>query len=332
MLRTVVEADGRLRVLPTVPDVMIEWLDCSPSEARAQRHHRVLDVGRWPLFGAALTRGEDSKTYLHFDFDLIIMDARSLHLFFEEWGTLVAGLLAHGSMPALASPPPWRQVVAARDRISPDPHKLDRARAYWEARLSELGDAPLLPYACPLHTIVAPTFEHRERHLSATTTEALQRHARHLGCTVSVMLLAAYAEVLSAFSGPQSACVINVLSSNQPEGVPTAIGDFSSLVLVRVDLGAASFSEMAAAVQQQLWQDLDHGDVGGVEVQRALAARQGRPGAAVLPVVFTGMIGMLNRSVMNWAGQLTHTCSQTSQATLDNQVCLRKIATTLVTN
>lgn len=322
MLRAVVEADGRLRVLPTVPDVMIERPDCSPSEARVQRSHRVLDVSRWPLFGVALTRDESGKQYLHFDFDLIIMDARSLHLFFEEWGTLVAGLLAHGSMPALAQPPSWRQVVAARNRISHNTRKLARARAYWEARLSELGEAPLLPYACPLHTIVAPSFERREHRLSAAATEALQRYARHLGCTVSVMLLAAYAAVLRAFSGPQSACVINVLTLSQPEGVPTAIGDFSSLVLVRVDYGATAFSEMATAVQQQLWQDLDHGDVEGVEVLRALAARQGRPGAATLPVVFTGVLGMLNRSVMNWAGYLTHACAQTSQATLDNQVCL----------
>ncbi len=76
-------------------------------------------------------------------------------------------------------------------------------------------------------------------------------------------------------------------------GINTVIGDFTSLVLVEVDTsGQATFTERARAVQDRLWQDIDHAAVSGVRVNRELAQAKGTAHAA-MPIVFNSTLSEL---------------------------------------
>jgi len=58
--------------------------------------------------------------------------------------------------------------------------------------------------------------------------------------------------------------------------VNDVVGDFTSLSLLEVtDSTQGSFEARARQLQEQLWKDLDHRYVGGVQVQRDLAKLQG---------------------------------------------------------
>src|SRR6185437_12069707 len=71
------------------------------------------------------------------------------------------------------------------------------------------------------------------------------------------------------------------------------IGDFTSLVLLEVDTaGPVSFAERARAVQDRLWQDIDHAAVSGVRVNRELAQARGTAQAA-MPIVFNSTLSEL---------------------------------------
>src|SRR5439155_5371964 len=94
MLRAVVLPNGQQQILPEVPPYRIETLDLRGADAasavgrtaalRSTMSHRVLPSERWPLFEIRATLLDGARTVLHFGFDALILDARSLRLLFAE--------------------------------------------------------------------------------------------------------------------------------------------------------------------------------------------------------------------------------------------------------
>ncbi|NJL23635.1 MAG: AMP-binding protein, partial [Leptolyngbyaceae cyanobacterium SM1_3_5] len=86
-------------------------------------------------------------------------------------------------------------------------------------------------------------------------------------------------------------------------------------------LYSSSFTQRAQQIQAQLWQDLDHRDVSGVEVLRQLARSQQRITSALMPVVFTSILMSEQKSDrLPWQSEVVYSLSQTSQVYLDHQV------------
>ena len=99
------------------------------------------------------------------------------------------------------------------------------------------------------------------------------------------------------------------------------VGDFSSLNLLVVEAAVgASFRDRAHAIQRQLWEDMSHRLVSGVQVLRELA-RRGKP--ARMPIVFTGAVslGTAGRDASGFSGMgtLVTSITQTPQVWLDHQ-------------
>jgi non-ribosomal peptide synthetase component F len=104
------------------------------------------------------------------------------------------------------------------------------------------------------------------------------------------------------------------------------VGDFTSVTILEIDrTQAESFEARARRLQAQLWSDLEHRYVSGVQVIRQLQGRRrGSSRRALYPVVFTStLIHDVDRpvspSLTNMAEQV-HRSSQTSQVWLDNVV------------
>src|SRR5690606_35785655 len=99
------------------------------------------------------------------------------------------------------------------------------------------------------------------------------------------------------------------------------VGSFTSLVLLEVDgASAPGFAGRARAVQEQLWRDLEHREVPGMDVLRELNRTRG--GVATMPVVFTSTLALRRAfgRVAPAPARTVFSCAQTPQVWLEHLV------------
>lgn len=331
MLRAVVNADGTQQVIENVPPYEFTVTDVrgQPEAAiqaaldalRAEMSHQVFATDQWPLFDLRAVYVAGNRFRLFLSIDILIADILSLMLLITEWSQFY-------DEPALRLPPldlTFRDYMVAEHAIQETEH-YRRAHAYWWAKLADLPPAPELPLARAPGSLEQPRFVRRHAEMDAATWQQLQRRARQAGITQSGVLLAAYAEVLSAWS-KHSRFTLNLTRFNRfplhPQ-VNDIVGDFTSVSLFVVDNSEAEcFAARARRLQTRLWQDLDHPYVSGVQLIRELARRRGGTAEALMPVVFTSalVLGSFNLEQLNLYRQseLVYSLSQTSQVWLDHQ-------------
>ncbi len=331
-LRLVVSADGRQRILRSAPPYRIAVADLAgraDAEAaleavRAEMSHQKLVPERWPLFEIRASALGGGRIRLHVSVDGLILDGWSLQILFSE---LVRCYLdATQPLPELTLS--FRDyVLADRALRSTEAHRL--SRDYWLERLAALPPPPQLPLVIPPSTLAEPRFRRLRAELEPAVWTALKARAAGAGLTPNGLLLAAYAEVLGRFSRSRR-FTVNVPRFNRlplhPE-VEAILGEFASFTLVAVEPRTeAPFVERARALQQELWENLDHALFSGVEILRELRRTRASALEAAMPVVFTsdprGEGEEEERalaSVMQ-LGRLVEGVSQTAQVWLDNQV------------
>ncbi len=343
MLRAVIDDEGMQRVLPleTLPPFTIEVDDYRGIEAGEQRFHlettrerlshQVLDTHQWPLFEIRLSRCDDHQVRLHFSFDLLIADAWSARLVFQEF----TRFYHHPDDTPAPLQLRFRDYVVGMAGLA-ETELYRRSAAYWSARLADLPAAPDLPLATDPATIRSPRFERRAGTLNPQQWQRLQRLAGRLGVTPTGLVLAAYAEVLGCWSQNPAFC-INVTTFNRlplHDEIEQLVGDFTSLTLLAVDQNGADpdgeaqpFGVRARRLQQQLWQDLDHRHYSGIQVIRDLARRAGRSPGALMPVVFTSRLfggeesqALLPANLDGSPAEVVYAVSQTPQVWLDKQI------------
>ncbi|MFH9817795.1 amino acid adenylation domain-containing protein [Streptomyces sp. NPDC017230] len=333
MLRAVVE-DGHQRVLPDVPPVRVPVEDARAGDAakalaglRARLSQQVRDPARWPLFALEAVRyhadegadekGGEVRTRIGIGLDYLVLDALSITTLYAELNALYTD--------PEHEPPPVD--VSFRDyltRLPADPEPTARARAHWQARLSELPPPPALPFARDPATLDSPVFTRRRLSLPAEDWGTVKRDAARHGLTPSTVLLALYAEVLAAWSGTDALTVTLTLFNRRDvhPHIHRVLGDFTSLSLAGYRRAGTSWPAAAAALQRRQAEDLDHADVPIDWLLREFGRRTGTVDAAA-PVVFTSAIGVGDATL---AGPGTGFpakvwgISQSPQVCLDNQV------------
>jgi amino acid adenylation domain-containing protein len=339
MLRAVILADGRQQILADVPLLPVEILDLRgkpDDEVQAQletiRHsmsHEVLPSNKWPLLRLRVTLYGDGIVRLHVSYDLLISDAQSNRILSRE-------LLHYYQNPDEALPPldlSFRDYVLA-DVALRDTELYLRSWDYWKGRLDSLPPAPELPMTQDPSQLEFPRFSHQISPIGPETWSRIKRRAAISGITPSGLVLAVFAEVLGAWSKSQRFCINVTLFNRLPmhPQVNEIVGDFTSITILEIDrTHPESFEARARRVQSQLWNDLDHRYVSGIEIIRNLQARRGGSRKALYPVVFTStLIHDVNQkeqpSLVNMVDQV-YRSSQTSQVWLDN--VLREEAGTL---
>ncbi|MGW1893518.1 amino acid adenylation domain-containing protein [Streptomyces sp. NPDC002004] len=328
MLRSVISQDGTQRIAPTLPDTRIHVTDLrdAPTDAtaaalaavREELSHRVHPAGERPLYELRLTRLPD-HSLLHLSMDFMVLDWISIHLLLSE-------LDSRYEQPGCPLPPveaTFRDYVAAERRLR-GTERYARDRAYWWNRVDDLPAAPALPLADGHDPAdVPPRFRRLSTSLSEAAWQALKTRAAGHGITAANAVLAAYAETIGRWSAAERFCLGLTVLNRMPlhPHVDRLLGDFTSVSLLAVDQSArAGFAERARSLGERLFEDLDHRLCGGVEVLRELARRRGRE-AALMPVVFTGGIGVVGRALGGTAENLrpVYGISQTPQVWIDCQ-------------
>lgn len=326
MLRAFVRTDGLQQVLPSMPAYRIAGADLRGvnaaeadrrlSSVRDAMSHNVFDPARPPLYEVRAHR-LDHGTRVHFSVDLLMVDAASVALLLMEWLALTAGKDVMRRAPAIT----FRDYVEAARRGEANP-RYERARAYWMERLESLPAAPKLPLI-ESGPVVAPRFQRRARMLDAGTWARLKDRAREAQVSPSMLLCAAYVEVLRTWSSDARFLVTVTLSDRPPwhRDLRRVLGDFTSILLLECDVrGRDSFAARAQRLQRQLDRDLRHRQFTGLRVLRELA-RRGSSTRAAAPVVFTSVMqkgAML--SAQDHLAKEVFSVSQTPQVLIDNQV------------
>src|SRR5262249_42905547 len=123
--------------------------------------------------------------------------------------------------------------------------------------------------------------------------DALKERARAAGLTPTALVAAAYAEAIAEFSEiPHFS--LNLLYQNRPAWHPEiqeVIGNFSTTIVLEVDYRKpVAFEQRARALQTQLWSDIEHTQVSGVQVVRDLARERKEGVASSLPVVLASAL------------------------------------------
>jgi hypothetical protein len=332
MVRAIISADGRQRILETVPPYQIDVIDLRAdgpeivdSRLKSVRHsisHLVLPSDRWPLFDIRASLLPDGEVRLHLSFETLVVDARSRNLLLGEWSQFYQDLDLSLAQLEIS----FRDFVMA-EVASKDSDLYQQAQAYWQSRLPTLPPPPELPLARNPDALLRSRFARLYAQLDPETWGQLKGHASQRGLRPSILLLAAFAEVLRAWSKSPSFTINLTLFSRiaRDPRLKGVVGDFTSSCLLAIENESdTTFEAQALLVQERLMEDLKHSAVSGVEVIRELVKAQGRGFGAVMPVVFTSQLSAdaqyRDSSPTDWLGEVVYAITQTPQVHLDHQV------------
>ncbi|BCB84573.1 non-ribosomal peptide synthetase [Phytohabitans suffuscus] len=331
MLRAVVTPDGRQRILADPPPYRIEVRELAGGPAgeplarlREEMLRRLRPADEWPLFDVRVSvtgaPGGASRARLHLAVDMLILDGASVMVVLADWQRYYQD-------PAWAPEPltlSFRDVVLAEAARSATPAGR-KAEEYWLSRIDSLPPPPALPLAAAPAQLTRPEFVRRHEVLDTPVWAGLTAIARRRGLTPSVVLMTAFTDVLRRWTH-QPAMTLNLTLFNRPVAHPHAdaiAGDFTSLTMLAAEAEPGDdFARRAERLQAQLLRDLEHASFNGVKVLRERARRSGRAGGALMPVVFTSLLGIGGDtgSLAEHFGEVVHADSQTPQVWLDHVV------------
>ncbi|HSR50995.1 MAG TPA: amino acid adenylation domain-containing protein [Acidobacteriota bacterium] len=331
MMRAVLLPDGRQAVREEA-SYEIEVLDLrlrprqdrrdKLARLRRQMSHHVYSPAEWPMFRIVACLIEDALTRLYVSIDALNLDMGSLAIIFSDWVRFYTSQDQPPAAPQLS----FRDYALALDALK-DSESYRESLSYWEKRIEGLPPAPDLPRGLRPEDLPRQRFVRRDGHLPAEEWASLKQRAAACGLTPSGLTLAAYAEAVGGWCR-QPEFTLNVTLFNRlplhPE-VDLIAGDFTSMVLLAVDRTEGnSFSQRARRIQRQLWRDMKHRYVSGIEVLRRLSQLQGNTqGQALMPCVFTSTLNHRARGLvpLRRLGDPVYSIVQTPQVSLDLQVC-----------
>jgi amino acid adenylation domain-containing protein len=316
--RPISETEQRIRSVTEVPAFRIirepaERLDA----VRRELSHQVLPLDGPYLFDFRACRLTDRSSRLFLSVDLLNVDLGSLMICLDEWIELYRH--PDAALPKVELSFRDYVLAAGTARTSPD---VQRAREYWQQRITDLPGEPELPWTRALCEVDQVRFRRRTVHTSRESFARFEDQARRRGLTPSAVLLSVYAEILRAYAR-SSRFTINVTLFNRipvHRDVGSLVGDFTSTLLVSCE-PAGGFTKNAEAVQRRIWESLEHYHVGGVEVMRMLNRSRRRGSNADMTVVFTSGLGLERRGYgLERLGRVVDMLSQTPHVRLDCQV------------
>lgn len=333
MLRAIFTNDGQQQVLQQVERYQIARNDLSQladpdkdtelAKVRGRMSHHVFDAGIWPLFAFAVTQIDSEFCHLHMGLDALILDAASTSILLGE-------LLQFYAQPDLEL-----NVIEVtfRDYTLAE-RKLRKSGAYaqdlnyWMERFDDMPSGPKLPLARTPESLGVPKFVRREKTLEEKLWNKIKDIANGHQITPSGVLLTAFCQVLNRYAHGDKFSLSLPMFNRLPlhEDIDRVIGDFTSVLLFQTSApGGSRFVEYAQAIQKELWRDLDHAKVSGIEIIRELGRRFGVQPAG-LPIVFNST---LTEMVHNddartpeeaFDAENVHTITQTPQVWLDHTI------------
>lgn len=281
---------------------------------QAQTGMRPLD--KWPLFRIENVKTE-KRSIATVDLELIFIDGLSAQGLAAEF----LELYETGYLPEFHFEKDPKFIEWEKSRN--DSEKREADKAFWENLEETIPESPKLPTLSNVD--IGENICRRAQHaLSKETVKSLEIHSRKNGVTSSVVLFYLYLKTLSRFSESGNFSV-NITKLNRPyglEGIEHIIGDYTSNVLfdcVSSEYSNSSVRECLQKVRDKMYERIDHSAYEGVEVIRDLIRQKRIDKENPMPIVFTSML--FGRLPAPKDVRILYVQSQTSQVSVDNQIC-----------
>ncbi|MET4677050.1 MULTISPECIES: non-ribosomal peptide synthetase [unclassified Luteibacter] len=203
----------------------------------AEDRNRPFDLAAGPLVRASLVRVGESRHVLQLTLHHLVADGWSLGIVAAELGALyVAGV---DGVNSLLPPLPIQYADYAlweRDRMSGD--RLTAQAAYWRRQLADAPSLLTLPTDRPRPARQSFAGAFLPLTLDPTLTRALKRVAHKHGTTLFMVVLAAWAAVLSRLAGQSEVMIGTPTAGRGREELEALIGFFINTLALRIDLAA----------------------------------------------------------------------------------------------
>ena len=251
----------------TLPLVDLTALPLEDREAESVRLATVearqpFDLAGGPLLRATLMRLGEQDHRLYLALHHIIFDGVAMYQgFLPEVRAIYEAFLA-GQPSPLPEPPIQYADYAVWQRVCVQGATLEQHLAYWRQRLG--GRLPVLQLPTDRPRPATETFRGSMLPfaLSRELTSALDDLARGEGCTLYMVLLAAYTVLLYRYSGQEDILIGTATAGrNRPE-LGAMIGYFLTTMVMRTDpSGNPTFSELLRRVREMTLEGMTHDDV-----------------------------------------------------------------------
>lgn len=323
MLRAVILKDGEhQQILEKVAHYQIKTYDAISDrtildELREEMSQEQIDIYTWPLFDIRAARLEGGKSRLFISFDNIVLDGFSMFYLFREWKDLVSN---EGKAP-VPEQVSFRDYVISYHALK-HTKKYNEDLEYWTKKLPKISPTPEFSMFAN-NSGEAKRFQRLRYRLSKQKWALIEEHLKEASLTPAVFLMGTYAETLGRWCATPSFS-INLTRFNRmkfSETIDATVGDYTSLTIHSIDLkNGQTIEERLQNIQKNLWKDLNHPLISGIEVERMLNREYG---TGTMPVVFTCGLGLTNGQKENrnpYPGKIIYGNSQTPQVWLDYQV------------
>lgn len=293
-------------------------LDKALLDIRNKLSHRKMDVEHGEVVSLQVSLLPQNKTRIHFESDGLVADVHSLFIILRD----LEAAYARGSLPP--APINWNfahylKTINKKKEIA---RKEDEI--YWKKKIHEMPGAPALPLCKQPEQVKNPRFFRRQFSLSPTEWKNLQKYAANYGLTPAMVILTAYALIISRWSSNDKFLINIPLFDRETDfpGAEDAVADFSNLLLLAIDFSIPlSFIENAQNIQKQFHQDIAHTAYSGVRVYRDIV-KQVPEEKMPAPIVFAYNVGqpLFPSTWINTIGKGVYFISQTPQVWLDCQI------------
>ena len=291
-------------------------LETHLEKKRLKAQTEMRDLGKWPLFDITSISTE-KRNIASIDLELMFVDGLSAQGLASEF----LSLYRENSLPTFdfENNPQYVEWIKARKDMA----KHDADGEFWHKLEESIPAAPKLPTISGREG--EPNICKRMQHcFDKSTTKSLEIAARKSGVTASVVLFYFYLKTLSRFSESPNLSV-NITMLNRPygiEGMEHIIGDYTSNVIYGFnerDYDGLSLREVLQKTRDHMYERIDHSSYEGVEVIRDLIRQKKIDNANPMPIVFTSML--FGRLPEANGIKVLYKQSQTSQVSIDNQIC-----------
>ncbi len=268
-LRTVFESRGGTavqRVLTEMP-VQLQQIDARGiGEAGVRKcldelMHTPFDLAAGPLLSVSLLEKSAEEHVLAIVMHHIISDGWSLGILFRDLAeSYLARVQARGAqLPALsiqyADYATWQHNALTGD-------ELGRQLDYWVNQLEGIPSVLELPTDFPRPRIQTFNGNSLVQQLSTAQLTAIKSLAQEQGCTLFMALLAAFAVLLTRWTGQTDVVVGTPVAGRQQRELEQLIGFFINTLVMRVSTeGNPSFVELLAQVKQTTLDAYAHQDL-----------------------------------------------------------------------
>ena len=218
-------------------------------DALREEARRPFDLERGPLLRATVLRAGEADHVLALTLHHLVCDRPSLGVLFRELAQLYTAAVE--GTPARLPPLPLQfGDVATWQRACAENASLEADVAYWTAQLRSAPAVLDLPADRPRPSEMSHRGAIRTVRLDATASHRLREMSRAEGVTLFSVLLAAFATLLSRYTGRDDIVLgIPITSRDRPELEPL-IGPLVSTLPLRLDLSqAASFRDLLGYVR-----------------------------------------------------------------------------------